>query len=454
MAKKPVFMFGRSHFFAGMNQLSRALFGILIIVLVPLFLGKAEQGYWFSFMSLSALMIIADSGFSTIILQFAAHEFAFLRFGPDGGLEGEEKHLKRLGSFFLFCLRWSVGVAGVALPLIAGIGFYVMSGRPAEADWLLPWLLYAVGSVLVFISNGALYFFEGCDSVHRTQRIRAVGNAAMIVALAASLAGGLKLYALAASALVNAVLCFSLLYREFGPAIRSLLANARGYSHPWRREFLPLLGRYSLSWASGYFIFQMYTPIMFHYYGPVEAGKIGISITLWNGVLSLSNIWLYVVTPKINIHISKKEWRLLDHLFFRNLAFSAGTYLLGMAVAFSGLFLAKGHFAAAERFLGPVSMFFLAAGWGLQLLVNGLAIYLRAHKEEPLVLPSVAGAIYVIITTYLSARFLAQEYFFLGFFTSYLWGLPWVYAIFRTKRAKDHLDERPFTPAYNSNTDL
>ena len=443
-----------SHVFSAVNQLSKTAYVVLMLVLVPLSLDKAGQGYWFSFISLSALMIVADSGFSIIILQFAAHEFAFLRFNERRLIEGDERHLKRLGSFLLFCFKWSAGVSCAALPLIAGAGWYIMSRRPDEAVWQLPWLLYVTGSVITFMNNSLLYFFEGCDSVPRTQKIRAQINLAMIAALCAGLLAGLKLYALALSAIVSALVGAALLFKVFYPAARGLLAAAAGHSHAWRKEFLPLLGRYSLSWASGYFIFQMYTPIMFHYRGPVEAGKIGISITLWTGVLTLSNIWLSVVTPKMNIHISKKEWLGLDKLFFRNLAFSAATFLAGAVCVFSLLALARGRFAPAGRFVSPLSMFFLAGGWWLQVIVNGLAVYLRAHKEEPLVVPSVVSAVYIICATYFSALYLPPDYFFLGFFSSYLWGLPWIIWIFNKKRKEGHLNERPYPPAYNCNTDI
>lgn len=444
----------RGHLYTGINQATRVFYTLLMLVLVPLFLGKAEQGYWFSFMSFSALMIIADSGFSTIILQFAAHEFAFLKFGASGAVEGEEEHLKRLGSFLRFSVKWSLGVVCLALPLIAGIGWYIMSQRPAEADWRLAWLLYVAGSVFAFLNNSLLYFFEGCDSVPKAQKIRALMNAAMIAALCAGLLGGLKLYALAFAALTGAAVGAAGLYLVFGRAAAGLLAAAKGYGHAWRSEFLPLLGRYSLSWASGYFIFQMYTPIMFHYYGPVEAGKIGISITLWTGVLTLSNIWLSVVTPRMNIHVSKKEWRSLDALFFRNLALSAVTFLAGAVCVFGLMSMARGRFDLVDRFVSPVSMLFLAGGWWLQVVVNGLAIYLRAHKEEPLVVPSVTSAFYIVAVTYFSALLLSPDYFFLGFFSSYIWGLPWVIWIFNKKRRDGHLDEKPYAPAYNSNTDV
>ncbi len=438
MIKRALNTLTASHAITAASQLSRTAYVLLMLVLVPVFLTGAEQGYWFSFMSFSALMIIADSGFSTIILQFAAHEFAFLKFNQAGDLEGDAERLRRLGGFFLFALKWSAGVAAAALPLIAGIGWTIMSRRPPEADWQAPWLLYMLGSVFAFMNNGLLYFFEGCDSVPKTQKIRAQMNAAMIAALVLGLAGGMKLYALAFAAFAGAAVAAAGLYAVFGRAAAALLSAAKDCAHSWRGEFLPLLGKYSLSWASGYFIFQMYTPIMFHFYGPVAAGKIGISITLWTGVLTLSNIWLSVVTPKMNMHISKKEWGSLDRLFFRNLGLSAGTFFFGAVCAFSLLGAARGHFAFADRFLDLVPMLFLAAGWGLQVVVNGLAIYLRAHKEEPLVVPSVVSAVYIIAATWLSAVFLSPDYFFLGFFSSYLWGLPWVVQIFNKKRREGH----------------
>ena len=60
-----------------------------------------------------------------------------------------------------------------------------------------------------------------------------------------------------------------------------------------------------------------------------------------------------------------------------------------------------------------MSVLFLA--WLLQVPVNGMAIYLRAHKKEPLVKVSCINAILVVCGTALCGRLLAPEYMFLGF---------------------------------------
>lgn len=66
------------------NQLYRLISGPLMLLFIPLYLTQIEQGYWYTFTSVAALAVFADLGFSNIILQFAAYEFAFLKFNSDG----------------------------------------------------------------------------------------------------------------------------------------------------------------------------------------------------------------------------------------------------------------------------------------------------------------------------------------------------------------------------------
>ena len=83
--------------FTQANQLWRGLSGIFTLVLIPLFLTKEQQGYWFTMTSLAALAVLADLGFFQVTLQFAAHEFAYLGF-DNGRVIGSEDHKERLKS--------------------------------------------------------------------------------------------------------------------------------------------------------------------------------------------------------------------------------------------------------------------------------------------------------------------------------------------------------------------
>jgi hypothetical protein len=419
--------------FTQANQLWRGLSGIFTLVLIPLFLTKEQQGYWFTMTSLAALAVLADLGFFQVTLQFAAHEFAYLRF-EDSCIVGSEEHRERLESLFVFSSRWALLVASVAFPLILLIGFLFLSQKTTAIAWGVPWLVYVAGGALTFLTSALLYFLEGCNLVAAIQRLRLFITAVTMVVMWLGLVFRFGLYALAVSMLAGAVYGACAVWRSYGRLFIAFLSARREAHHDWRRQIFSLLWRYALSWSSGYFIFQVYAPLAFQFHGPVEAGRVGLSVTLWMGVFAVSNAWLYAVTPRLNMFVSKRDWAGLDALFRRNLIFSAATFVTGGLAVFALIHLLRGRYAIADRLSDPLSMLFLAIAWFLQIIVNGLATYLRAHKKEPLVLPSVLSAVYVTVMTLLCAKYLAPRYFFLGWLSGCAWGVPWVAWIFMKKK--------------------
>jgi hypothetical protein len=157
--------------FTGLNQFWKLISGLVTMVLIPLFLTKETQGYWFTIMSLAALVMLADLGFSTIITQFTAHEFSFLSL-DDHEIAGSEQHLNRLATFFVFSAKWALGILLIAFPIISVIGYLVLSQENGAVKWVLPWFLYLLGAALTFFNNSQLCFFEGCNLVAPIQRIR------------------------------------------------------------------------------------------------------------------------------------------------------------------------------------------------------------------------------------------------------------------------------------------
>ena len=419
--------------FTQANQIWRAISGLITLLLIPLFLSQEEQGYWFTMMSLATLSMLADLGFFNITLQFAAHEFAHLRF--DGKtLVGEESYKNRLASLFVFCLKWALIVTALAFPVILIIGFLFLGQKETLLNWTIPWIVYAAGAGLTFLSSAIIYFIEGCDSVGAMQAVRLMMGIVAAGTLWCGLALGWSLYALPVSTLAGAAIGLVIMLRRYLRLFRYFFSVARGFSYSWRSQFLTLLWRYALSWSSGYFIFQAYTPIMFYFHGPIEAGKVGLSIMLWMGVFSVANAWIYAATPRINMHVSRSDWPALDILFRRNLALSVAMFIAGALLVLLGVYALRGRLAFVERLVDPLPMLLLAVAWFVQIIVNGLAVYLRAFKQEPLVLTSVVSAIYITLATLLCARYLSADYFFLGLVSSYLWGVPWILHIFVTKR--------------------
>ena len=431
----------RDIFFTLVNQVWRLVSGPAILLLIPLFLSPEQQGYWYLFISLAALSIFADLGFSNIILQFSAHEYAFLRFTNKGLLEGEEIYLKKLGSFLRFTIKWISTICIIVFPVMYAIGILFFIRDSVLGIYFIPWTIFAAGSLINFFNNSILSFIEGLNKIEAIQKIRfrvAVLHTGVLVVV---LVLGGNIYALAFGSLLSASSIFISIFGSFRKLLKQLLDVSRAFVYSWRKEIIPLFVKYALSWASGYFIFQIYTPLMHYFHGPVYSGKVGITMALVLAVFNMSNVWMYTIKPKINMLISQKSWFDLDRLFLRRMLLSVGTYIfisLGVFV-FVILF---GNFwivpRIVSRFLPRIALVTLLISFFLQVMINAWALYLRGHKQEPYVVPSIVSAVWVVITTFLAGMYLSPIWFFLGFFTNYIWAIPVFYIIYMKRRILWH----------------
>lgn len=422
-----------------LNQLYRLISGPMMLLFIPLFLTQEEQGYWYTFTSLAALAIFADLGFSTIILQFAAHEFAFLKFKDNGEIEGDCIHLRKLADFFRFSVKWLIIIVSIVFPLIILYGFYFIGLKENIAiTWKIPWLIYAFSSAIVFIYSSLLYFFEGCNLVAKVEFIRFKVSAITSIIVLLGLFFKIKLYALALSLLISFLYGLYMLYKNFNIAMKQLWNISKMQYYSWKKEFFNLIWRYALSWCSGYFIFQIFVPLSFNYYDATFAGKIGLSNSIWTAVMSISNIFIVSKTPYINMLVSKKLWIELDRILKNIFVKLVGTYILGMISFFLLYYILYDKLFIFQRLLDVYSMLILSICWFLQLIVGFMATYLRAHKKEPLMYISTFCAVYVSISTFFIVNNFPSDYLFLGFLTSFIFVLPTVMYIFYLQRKEDY----------------
>lgn len=423
------------------NNLTKVFAGPLLLIFIPMYLTSTEQGYWYTFTSIAALSVFADLGFSTIVLQFAAHEFAYCKFDDKKELRGDSYHIWKLASFFRFTVKWLTRVISIVFPIIIIGGYLFLQQKQEGISWQLPWLIYSFASAIVFFNSALLSFFEGCDSVAVTQKCRMYITAITALTTLVVLYFGLGLYALAVSLVFSAIVGTTLIYKHFGKFAQYLWSKTKEKYYQWQKEFNALIWRYAVSWCSGYFIFQLFTPLAFQYHGAVFAGKIGISIAMWTAGFNIANSWLTAVTPKLNMLVSEKKWQQLDTIFNKSLVYSILTMLVGGCC-----FFMQWHFLAAkvwifQRILSWQSMLLLFSSWLCQIYINGLALYLRSHKKEPMMPISLFSAFYVSITTLLCALYLEADYLFLGFLSSYIYGVPVTYYLYKKQKLEHQTNQ-------------
>src|SRR5579872_4221130 len=84
----------------------------------------------------------------------------------------------------------------------------------------------------------------------------------------------------------------------------------------WFEEVWPFQWRIAVSWFCGYFIFWLFNPVLFAYRGPVEAGQMGMSLSLANAILNIAISWISTKSAPFGTLIARKEYQQLDRIFF------------------------------------------------------------------------------------------------------------------------------------------
>ena len=277
--------------------LSRGLQLILApvsLLLVARFLSPVQQGFYYTFASLLALQIFFELGLSYVVLQFASHEKARLTWTERGTLEGDAAAKLRLGSLLRLALTW-YGVAAclmVALILPIGLVFFGRNSSAASGGgWQLPWIWLTLTTAGTMLVSPVFAVLEGCGLVAEVARFRTVQVGAAYGAAWLALFLGAGLLASPIMATVGLVVACVWLVVAKRPFLADMAAfPARASALNWWNEIWPMQWRIALSWVSGYFIFQLFTPVLFAYQGAVVAGQMGMSLSIATALNTLA--WL------------------------------------------------------------------------------------------------------------------------------------------------------------------
>jgi hypothetical protein len=187
---------------------------------------------------------------------------------------------------------------------------------------------------------------------------------------------------------------------------------------------------------SGYFIFQLFNPVLFAYCGPESAGQMGMTLTVLNGILNLTLSWTSTNVPSWSSLIAIKKYDSLDMSFSKVLKSSSIVCLSGIIFFLSVLFLIyKLEWPIYFRFLPLYLTMLMSTTIFINNIVNAWATYLRCHKKEPFLIQAVIVGICSAISTILTAKFIGVDGVVIGYACVVAFiSLPLSYYIFRTKK--------------------
>jgi len=383
--------------------------GLVTVALIARFLSPSEQGFYYTFGSLVAVQIIFELGFSFVILQLASHERARLSISQDLDVSGDAIAHARLASVIQKSVRWYSVASLLMVATVLPIGFYFfMTHQPAGqmVHWRLPWCLDAVMAVLNFQLDPLLSFLEGCGYVSQVARLRfrQAVTGSVLAWLALVLGHGLFAPAMMLCGTGSMSLIWLLGKRKLLLGLLQYPAGANRIQ--WNSEVWPFQWRIAVSWFCGYFIFWLFNPVLFAYRGPVEAGRMGMSLSVASAIQNISVAWVSTKSAPFGTFIAHKEYRQLDRVFAHAFSQSSAVALLGALTAWLGcLYLNFEHIHFGQRLLDPASMAMLMISMIINVMVFAQAYYLRAHKQEVFLVNSVVGAISVTLCTLIFGRY-------------------------------------------------
>lgn len=403
--------------------------GLVTVALIARFLSPEQQGYYYTFGSLIALQIVFELGFSFVILQMASHERAHLTISAAGAISGDTTAHARLASVLQKTIRWytSAAVLLAIFLLTAGSHFFTTHQHgTGQVFWRGPWYAAALAATLTFQLDPILSFMEGCGFVSNVARVR------LIQAMTGSLLAWFALaihHGLFAPAMIiagNAGVASAWLFRKrhlLFPLLRFPVGPHRIH---WMQEVWPFQWRIAVSWLCGYFIFQLYNPVLFAYQGAVVAGQMGMSLSLANALQSVSVSWINTKAAPFGAMIARGEFEQLDHIFFRSLRQAFLVCCAGaVTICCLAFYLNWAHIAFARRLLSPVSLSILLVTTLINIIVFAEATYLRAHKQEKFLLNSVLGAILMGLSTWLLGKYYSASGVVIGsLLVAIFMGLP------------------------------
>jgi O-antigen/teichoic acid export membrane protein len=319
-----------------------------------------------------------------------------------------------------------------------GLVFFTRHAAPgtAHVDWQWPWIAAIVASVAGLWCVPYYSFIEGCGHVRAVaaMQLRQAIAYAGLAWTAMVLHHGLFAPALVIAGQVGIGLHFLFGHRRllFG----LLRHSSREAAIQWRSEVWPFQWRIAVSWMCSYFTVQILIPILFALRGPVQAGQVGMSLSITGYISVLALAWTSTKATPFGSLIARGEFERLAQLFRRAIAQSMAVFAAIALLALAAVALLP---AAAPRLAArmvPVSLFaLLVTGAAANHFTQNLAILLRSFKQEPFLAQSlVVAALNIALAAVAIPKFGA-----LGAALSYLLatggaGLPIAWIVYRRAR--------------------
>lgn len=425
------------------GRMIQASGSIVSLALIALFLTKEEQGFYYTFGSILAIQIFFELGFNGIITQYAAHETAHISTYDVATNELEQKAQSRLSSLLRFCVSWfSILSLGLfIILLLIGYVFFSKYGHNENVSWKYPWLILVVNTCFSFVLSPLFSFLEGLGKVKDMAKLRLIQQLVSLIILWSMLSMGGRLLAGPVAGMCSLIVALTLLIFSDSRIILLKIWNLLNrWKINYKDEIFPYQWKIAISWMSGYFIFQLFNPVLFATEGAIVAGQMGMTLAALNGVSGLTMSWIITKVPIFSKLFAQLNFEVADRLFNKTFKQALAINFLGVLTLFVIVFLLRYfHHSLGERFLPMYLIAILGVSIFLNQIVFSWASYIRCHKKEPFLASSVVAALLIGTSTMTFGRLFGVNGLVIGYVTVVALMKIWEYKIFKQSKRLWHI---------------
>jgi len=438
--------------FSSAARIFQAASGVVSIFFIATFLTGDEQGFFYTFGSLLAIQVFFELGFTGIMTQYVAHEVVHLNLNDSHYYEGESKYKSRLAYLVRFCIKWYAIISLLFLFVIIIIGFIYFNNFDKSGgivDWKGPWVLLAFSTTIKLFQSPFTAIYMGLGKVKEMNEIIFYQQLVITISQWVLFACGVKLYVVGISFLLGVIVWYiyvlkTNLWLIFVGLFKERITDTISYMN----EIFPYQWKIALSWISGYFIFQLFNPVLFATKGAAVAGQMGMTVSVLSSIQAFAFSWQNTKIPLYSGFIALRQFDELDNMFNKTMKQMMGVSMVLISMFYFGIWflsvtkLKIGNSILADRFLEFLPLTFMVIPMIINQYVSSWATYLRCHKQEPFLANSIVIGTLSCISTFLFGKLFGLYGITIGYccITVFV-ALPWSYYIFIKKKEEWHYDQ-------------
>ena len=391
-------------FFAVISRAWSFLSGPITMLLIASYFTKGLQDYFGIFWWLLGMQTFFELSMDVVIVNVASHEWATLRLAGDGSIDGDETARRRLSSLRQITRRWYRIACIVFLVVIGAVGVWFLGrGELAETEWMAPWCVLVCLAGLQLNLLPAVGLLEGCGQLGFINRVRTAQAVIGSVVMWLCITNGAGLWAIVVIAVVRLLFDSWLVFGRYGGFFGSLNDPADLGQLTWRDEIWPLQWRLGIQSIITYFSLNLFRAVMFEYHPEGVAGAMWMTWTIITTIQRAAFAWVETRRPLFGGLIADENYEQLDKFFFRLTKISVAVLGIGFTAFIAGLLVVNNVDSwltnrLSERMLGLTPSLILCAAMLIMQVSRCQNIYVRAHKLDPFLVPSlVTNVINVVL---------------------------------------------------------